>query len=431
MNINFIPLSESHFPLLLKWLEAPHVKAWWDQDVYWTLELIQRKYSDYVKGYRLNNGTAKPINAYIICVNEKPVGYFQIYNAYDFPRTKPLIDLPENLAAFDVLIGETDYLKHGVGSKAIIEFLNQYAHFYTHVFVDPDSANIAAIRFYEKAGFKKTQQQPSTDEIWMIREQTTRPDPLCTIHKLVQERYSAAKSVFWAGSFSQGQGTSASDLDLVIVFDTIPNAYREAFVYDRWPIDAFIHDCGTLRYFFEESRAGNGISGLSYMILNGREVLAPNDFSIGIKTLAQEILKLGPAVWNKEKIDKERFLITDVLDDIKYPVGRDEQSASAARLLEALGQFYFRSQNKWCASGKSIIRYLKNDNPDLATEFTKAFESLFQTGSSAPLELLVKKILEPYGGLFWDGFRSDAPKESRIIDPNILQKKSNSWSSLF
>ena len=248
------------------------------------------------------------------------------------------------------------------------------------------------------------------------------PDPLQTIQKLIQEKYKKAKAIFWAGSVSQNQGTDSSDLDLVIVFESLTHAYREAFVYDGWPIDAFIHDIDTLRYFFEESRTGNGISGLSYMILNGREVTNPSAFSKNVKTLAQEVLKAGPATWDQEQIGKERFLITDVLDDIKYPVGRDEQIASAAWLLEALGQFYFRSQNKWCASGKSIIRYLKNDNPDLATEFTKSFESLFQTGSFVLLELLVKKILEPYGGLFWNGFRSDAPKESRINETGTLPK---------
>jgi hypothetical protein len=159
------------------------------------------------------------------------------------------------------------------------------------------------------------------------------------------------------------------------------------------------------------------------MILNGRVVTEPNTYSENIKTLAREVLNAGPAEWDQEQIDKERFLITDVLDDIKYPASRGEQTASAAWLLEALGQFYFRSQNKWCASGKSITRYLKNDNPDLATEFIKSFESLFQTGSSVLLELLVKKILEPYGGLFWNGFRSDAPKESRVTEPSTLQKQ--------
>jgi hypothetical protein len=257
----------------------------------------------------------------------------------------------------------------------------------------------------------------------MLKDLSSRNDPLPTIQKLLKERYVNAKAVFWAGSVAANQGTSASDLDLVIVFEEVAHAYREAFIYDGWPIDAFIHDMDTLRYFFEESRTGNGISGLSYMILNGREVTNPSAFSENVKTLTQEVLNAGPATWNQDQIDKERFLITDVLDDIKNPVGRDEQIASAAWLLEALGQFYFRSQNKWCASGKSIIRYLKNDNPDLATEFTQSFESLFQTGSTVLLELLVKKILESYGGLFWDGFRSDAPKEWKIF--KVSAKENN------
>ena len=173
MRITFVPLAESHFPLLLKWLEAPHVKKWWDQDVHWTPVLIQQKYGDYIKGYKLDNGVAKPINAYIICVDEKPIGYIQIYNAYDFPRETPLSHLPENLAAFDVLIGEADYLKQGIGSKAITAFLDQYATSYSHVFVDTESTNIVAIRAYEKAGFKKTEYQPHTNEIWMLRRNST------------------------------------------------------------------------------------------------------------------------------------------------------------------------------------------------------------------------------------------------------------------
>jgi RimJ/RimL family protein N-acetyltransferase len=422
MKITFTPLAESHFPLLLKWLEKPHVKKWWDHDVKWTSALIQGKYTDYVKGYKLDNGVPKAISAHIIYADNTPIGYIQIYNAYDFARGEPLIDLPARLGAFDVFIGDEAYLKQGVGSQAIAQFLKEHGTSYTHVFADPENTNIAAIRAYEKVGFQRSTKQPATGEAWMIIEQISRPDPLCTIQKLVPEHYSNAKAIFWSGSVSQNQGTSASDLDLVIVFDAIPAAYREAFIYDGWPIDAFIHDLDTLRYFFEESRTGNGISSLSYMILNGREITNPSAFSENIKTLAQEVLNAGPATWDQEQIDNERFLITDILDDIKYPVGRDEQIASAAWLLEALGQFYFRSQNKWCASGKSIIRYLHNDNPNLATEFTKSFESLFQTGSSVLLELLVKKILEPYGGLFWNGFRSDAPKESRITEDDILPK---------
>jgi aminoglycoside 6'-N-acetyltransferase len=432
MAITFKPLNESHFPFLLKWLESPHVKKWWpadrslgaggDQDVTYTIELVKEKYSSYVKGYKLEVGAQKPIQAFIIYSDQNPVGYIQIYNAYDFPRSKPLLGLPSNLGAFDIFIGEEEVLKQGLGSKAIVQLLKLHGNQYSYIFADPDSSNIAAIKCYEKAGFKKVSEQQDTKDVWMLKDLSLRNEPLPNIQKLIKERYPDAKAAFWAGSVSEGRGTRASDLALVIVYESLPHAYREAFIYDSWPIDAFIHDLDTLRYFFEESRTGNGISGLCYMILNGREVTNPSVFSENVKTLAQEVLNAGPATWDQEQIHKERFLITDVLDDIKYPAGRDEQIASAAWLLEALGQFYFRSQNKWCASGKSIIRYLKSDNPDLALEFTQAFEGLFQTGDSAALELLAKKILEPYGGLFWNGFRSDAPKESRITESGILPK---------
>lgn len=213
---------------------------------------------------------------------------------------------------------------------------------------------------------------------------SSRNDPLATIQKLIKERYVDARAVFWAGSVSEGLGTSASDLDLVIVFEEVAHAYREAFIYDAWPIDAFIHDIDTLRYFFEESRVGNGISGLNHMILNGRMVTKPNAFSENIKTLAGKFLKAGPSAWTQAQIDKERFLITDILDDIKFSKNKEEQITSAVHLFEPLLQFYFRCQKKWSASGKSLMRLLKQENSQLAEEWITAFEKLVQTLPEAP-----------------------------------------------
>ena len=51
-------------------------------------------------------GPQKPIQGFIIHNNRDPVGYIQIYNAYDFPRSNSLLGLPENLGAFDIFIGE-------------------------------------------------------------------------------------------------------------------------------------------------------------------------------------------------------------------------------------------------------------------------------------------------------------------------------------
>jgi RimJ/RimL family protein N-acetyltransferase len=278
MKITFAPLAESHFPLLLKWLEAPHIKAWWDQDVTYIMELMKEKYSSYIKGYKLADGQQKPIQGFIIHNNQNPVGYIQIYNAYDFPRSKTLSGLPANLGAFDIFIGEESALQQGLGSKAILEFLKLHGNQYTHIFADPDSNNVAAVKYYEKAGFKKVSEQEDTGEAWMLKDLSSRNGPLPTIQKLIKERYVEAKAVFWAGSVAANQGTSVSDLDLVIVFELLPHAYQEAFIYDGWPIDAFIYDLSTLRYFCVRLEASDGKPALINMILTDREILEPNEF---------------------------------------------------------------------------------------------------------------------------------------------------------
>lgn len=170
MNIIFEPLNESHFSLLLKWLESTHVKKWWDCDVVYTLDLVKEKYQSYVKGYKEIDGINKPIKAYIIFLDQTPIGYSQLYNAYNFPRSKVLMGLPKNLGAFDIFIGEEKYLGQSLGSRVIEQFLNLYAQDYPYIFVDPDLDNIAAIKAYKKADFHQLSQEQETHEIWMLRE---------------------------------------------------------------------------------------------------------------------------------------------------------------------------------------------------------------------------------------------------------------------
>jgi aminoglycoside 6'-N-acetyltransferase len=168
MTITFKPLNKIHFPLFLKWLETPHVKRWWDQDVIWSLDLIEEKYGSYVNGYKLVDSEPKSVKAYIVYFSETPMGYVQLYDVYDFPRAQPLVGLPKPLAGIDLFIGEEDYLGKGIGPQVIQSFLKKILDKgYQHVFVDPDAANITAIKAYEKAGFKKVKE--NQDEVWMIK----------------------------------------------------------------------------------------------------------------------------------------------------------------------------------------------------------------------------------------------------------------------
>ncbi len=94
-----------------------------------------------------------------------------MYNAYDFARNTPLTGLPQSLAAIDFFIGEKEVLRKGVGTKALERFINKFCfNKYEFVFVDPDLLNIAAIRTYEKSGFKTVKENIDHHEIWMLKK---------------------------------------------------------------------------------------------------------------------------------------------------------------------------------------------------------------------------------------------------------------------
>ena len=155
-HLHFKPLAETDFPLLLKWLEEPHVKAWWDQNTSWTPELIAKKYA-------LN----RPVQAYTILIDELPIGYIQFYDIDDFTdASRP--QCPESVAGLDYYIGEPGFLKKGFAPIILKKFLSeQVKPLFAHCLVDPDVKNTAAIGAYEKAGFKAIE-TPSKSICWML-----------------------------------------------------------------------------------------------------------------------------------------------------------------------------------------------------------------------------------------------------------------------
>ncbi|WP_395461712.1 GNAT family N-acetyltransferase [Wolbachia endosymbiont (group A) of Therophilus tumidulus] len=172
--IAFSPLQKKHFSLLLKWLETPHIKKWWDPNINWTLKLIQKKYSTYVKRFKRlelkSQIIEKPMYAFIINYDGIDIGYIQCYNKSDFPpeRGYSTLLLPESCAAIDLYIGELDYVGKQIGPQVLDVFLNEFVFkIFENAFVDPDAANIHAIRTYEKAGFKKIKEENNT--VFMVK----------------------------------------------------------------------------------------------------------------------------------------------------------------------------------------------------------------------------------------------------------------------
>src|SRR5688572_21616157 len=70
--------------------------------------------------------------------------------------------------------------------------------------------------------------------------------PVEVAKDILQKRFPKALFGFVAGSFHRGEATTTSDIDLVIIFEKLEFAWRESFMFEDWPVEAFVHDPETL-----------------------------------------------------------------------------------------------------------------------------------------------------------------------------------------
>lgn len=250
-----------------------------------------------------------------------------------------------------------------------------------------------------------------------------RPDPESTARSLLARRFPQAAAAFLGGSVLRGEATAYSDLDLVVVFPKLPAAYRESLFHEDWPVEIFVHDPETLAYFFQADR-NEGVPSLPAMVAEGVELPQSTPFSRRLKNDAQKLLRNGPPVWSQIEVDRARYAISDLCDDLRQPRNSAERMASACRLHPALAQFALRARGHWSATGKTIPRQLQQLDPELCREFSQAFETVFQAGDTGPLLELSQKLLEPHGGFHFAGPPQAAPCDWRLRpEPRLFTER--------
>src|SRR5215471_11458146 len=112
--------------------------------------------------------------------------------------------------------------------------------------------------------------------------------------QILDDRYPGADVIFLAGSLLRGEGTPYSDLDLVVIFEQLPHAWRESFNFQGYPVEAFVHDPETLNYFlFEPSRSSRPPS-TARMVFEVIEVPGPSEISRSLKGIDVDIIASGP-----------------------------------------------------------------------------------------------------------------------------------------
>lgn len=239
--------------------------------------------------------------------------------------------------------------------------------------------------------------------------------PIFAARDLFESRYQGADAVLVAGSVVRGEASTYSDLDLVVIFPSVRAAYRESFTHKGWPVEAFIHDLETLRYFFYRVDRPVGSATLSEMVKEGLEVPAPTRATAEAKALANEVLMMGPPALSEEDIEDRRYHISELIDDLREPRTRHELNAAGARVYGELADFYCRSKGYWTGAGKGLLKRMKASDPALARRYSDAFDQLFQHGQQGAVIHLTEELLAPFGGMLFENYRREAQPNWRGI----------------
>lgn len=141
-HYRFRPVERRDLPLLRRWLEAPHVRQWWGEDVDASLAEIAEA---------IDSIATEPL---IVELAGKPIAYLQSYDPH-LEDGHPYQDQPFGTLGLDITIGVPEFLGKGHGPAIIRQFAEElFSEGAPRLVIDPDPSNLRAIRAYEKAGFR-------------------------------------------------------------------------------------------------------------------------------------------------------------------------------------------------------------------------------------------------------------------------------------
>ena len=161
MTYAFAPLREEDLSLVRRWLLEPHVKRWWDDGV-------KTPYPDAaIEEYREAIQGRDPTYHYLAHIDGRAAGMFQHYRIGDDPEYADALALGEEAIGVDLFIGEVELIGLGHGPAMLRQFLRDVAfpfHRMDVCVIGPSVHNLAAIRAYEKAGFRPLREVHVPDE---------------------------------------------------------------------------------------------------------------------------------------------------------------------------------------------------------------------------------------------------------------------------
>lgn len=227
-------------------------------------------------------------------------------------------------------------------------------------------------------------------------------DPVQTARALVQERFPAARAAFLAGSVLTERRTTTSDLDIVVLLAGPPAPSRENLLHRGWPVELFVQTEADWRNFADQETARRS-SPLLAMCSEGMLLVDSDGLGATLQAEARRRLAAGPPPLSDRERDYQRYVLTDLLDDLRGCTDPAERIHLVAHTLQRASELALLAGGHWLGTGKWLSRRLAAAAPGLHRALTESAAHAV-TGDTAAFTAAVTEVLERAGGPLWDGY---------------------------
>ncbi|MDD3919638.1 MAG: GNAT family N-acetyltransferase [Eubacteriales bacterium] len=134
-------MEQKDLPLFQKWLATPHVKKWYHDPEDWIEEITSKEFCW--------------VHHFIAEQEGVPVGFCQYYDYKDSDEQWGNDIATAGTYSIDYLIGEPEYLRHGVGKHIVAALLEQVLRHEDarQIIVQPEPENAASCGLLRACGF--------------------------------------------------------------------------------------------------------------------------------------------------------------------------------------------------------------------------------------------------------------------------------------
>ncbi|MFJ6010800.1 nucleotidyltransferase domain-containing protein [Streptomyces sp. NPDC092952] len=227
-------------------------------------------------------------------------------------------------------------------------------------------------------------------------------DPVLTARDLVRDRFPAARAAFLAGSVLTNRRTPTSDLDIVVLLDGPPAPIRENLMYGGWPVELFVQTEATWRGFADQETAKRN-SPLLAMCADGMLLVDTDGLGASLQDEARKRLAAGPPPLSDRERDYQRYILTDLLDDLRGCADPAEQVYLVAHMLQRASELVLLVGGHWLGGGKWLSRRLAAADPEAHRALSEAAVRAI-AGDAKVFTEAVAEVLDRCGGPLWDEY---------------------------